>query len=59
MVYWLFPCNSGWILSRMVINRFTELYVNELSTNDDLRKLILSYISNAQLSEDVIQGIIK
>jgi len=39
--------------------RFTELYVNELSSNEDLAVLVHSYLTSVQVSEDVVQGIIR
>ena len=35
------------------------MYVNELSSNEDLAVLVHSYLSSVQVSDDVVQGIIK
>ncbi|XP_065904261.1 midasin-like isoform X2 [Dysidea avara] len=40
-------------------NRFTELYVNELSSNEDLTVLVHSYLTSVQVSDEIVQGIIR
>ena len=39
--------------------RFTELYVNELSSNEDLTVLVHSYLTSVQVSDEIVQGIIR
>jgi midasin len=42
-----------------MFSRFTELYVEELESKEDLQILIVDYLKGLSVNKNTVQGIIK